>query len=287
MREICGRQVQAVASLFVPAAVRTSLEDPVTNERLRGSVNAAGYSLTEFAAKIGVVPKTAERWITQDRVPRPRLRSLTCGLLQVDELYLWPDLADDPRTQSASRAELIEFFPARSTVPVDLWGRLVGRADECCDLLAYAASFLPEHVDIVPRLIDRARRGVRIRVLLGDPQSAAVALRGEEEGFGDGVAHRIQLSLHYFQEALVVPGFELRLHATTLYASLFRADSAVLANIHVFGSPASQSPVLHLQRIPGGRVFDHYMRSFDRVWDSAKPIPDVHALIKITKGRQA
>ena len=58
---------------------------------------------------------------------------------------------------------------------------------------------------------------------------------------------------------------------TTLYASLYRGDDVMLVNTHAYGSPASQSPVLQLQRLPGGQVFDHYAHSFEEVWATARP----------------
>lgn len=36
-------------------------------------------------------------------------------------------------------------------------------------------------------------------------------------------------------------------------------------------APAGQSPVLHLRRLPGGRMWDHYMRSFEEVWKIGEP----------------
>ncbi len=59
------------------------------------------------------------------------------------------------------------------------------------------------------------------------------------------------------------------MHDTTLYASLFRFDDDMLVNTHVYGAPAAQSPVLHLRRVPGGRMFDHHAASIERVWTSA------------------
>jgi hypothetical protein len=44
-----------------------------------------------------------------------------------------------------------------------------------------------------------------------------------------------------------------------------------LVNAHAYGAPAAQSPVLHLRQLPGGRLFEHYLASFDRVWELAKP----------------
>ena len=66
-----------------------------------------------------------------------------------------------------------------------------------------------------------------------------------------------------------MPGIELRTHATTLYNSIYRFDQDLLVNGHAFGAPAAQSPVLHLRRVPGGRAWDHYMRSFEEVWKIA------------------
>ena len=84
------------------------------------------------------------------------------------------------------------------------------------------------------------------------------------------MAGRTRLTLGLIGPIVGHPGIEVRLHATTLYASLYRADDVLLANTHVLGSPALHSPVLHLQRIPGGQMFDHYAASFERAWASAR-----------------
>ena len=66
-------------------------------------------------------------------------------------------------------------------------------------------------------------------------------------------------------------GCEVRLHSTTLYASLFRYDDEILVNPHVYAEPASANPTLHLRRLDGGKVADQYMASFERVWGTAMP----------------
>jgi hypothetical protein len=96
-----------------------------------------------------------------------------------------------------------------------------------------------------------------------------VRRRGEEERIGDGLAARVRLGLLYLQDAIGAPGVELRFHATTLYNSLYRFDDDMLVNAHVYGAPAAHSPVLHLRRLPGGQLFDHYQASFERVWEQA------------------
>jgi hypothetical protein len=96
-----------------------------------------------------------------------------------------------------------------------------------------------------------------------------VRRRGEEEQIGEGMAARIRLGMIYLREAIGAPGVELRFHATTLYNSIYRFDDDMLVNAHVYGAPAAHSPVLHLRRLPGGRLFDHYQASFERVWNHA------------------
>lgn len=244
----------------------------MANERLRGAISSAGFTIDQLADKLGLNPKSVERWITKDRIPHRRHRQAASNLVGVDETYLWPSLADDPRSKTASRAELVEFYPSRSAVPMDLWEGLPKQASERFDFLAYAGLFLPEYVDLVPKLIERAKQGVEVRMLLGDPQGSTVALRGEEEGTLDGLRERIRLCLRYVRDALDVPGFEVRLHDTTLYASIYRADDVCLVNTHVYGSVAAQNPVLHLIRVSDGRVFSHYMKSFEAVWAQGRPL---------------
>lgn len=250
----------------------------MSNERLRGAIADANVTIGTLAEKVGVDPKTVERWITRQRVPHPSHRRGVVAVLGVDETFLWPALLHNARAQSASRAELIEFYPSRSAVPAGMWARLSDNAVECLDFLAYAALGTVEQGNLVERFVARRDAGVRIRVLLGDPAGRMIAQRAREEGQGGTVTARASLSLGYFRDAASGPGLEVRIHDTCLYTSIFRADNDLLANTHVYGSPAAASPVLHLHRVPGGRVFDHYMRSFERVWDSGTPIADTYQI---------
>jgi transcriptional regulator with XRE-family HTH domain len=240
------------------------------NERLRSAITSAGMSSADLAGRIGVDPKTVERWITNNRTPHRRHRLRAASLLGANEAYLWPVVADEPATKVHGRAELVDFFPSRSAVPAHLWRTLMDSATERFDCLAYAGLFLQESHDTVNRLRARAAAGVKVRLLLGDPDSAAVTLRGLEEGLGDGMASRVRLSLRYVDALRDVDGIEVRVHDTTLYNSIMRSDDTLLVNTHVYGAPAAQSPVLHLRRTPGGTVFDHYAESFELVWRDSR-----------------
>lgn len=240
------------------------------NERLRATIAAKSHTIESVAREVKVDPKTVERWITKDRVPHRNHRWQTAQLLGVDELYLWPSV--EAEAKNASTAELVTFYPHRGAVPAALWSSLIDNATSQVDILVYAGLFLfDSNPDLAEQLAEKASAGAQVRILIGDPEAAAVRQRGEEEGIGDDLAARARLSLRYLQPAARTPGVEIRHHSTILYNSIYRFDDDVLVNPHVFGAPAGQNPVLHMRYVPGGRSFRHYMRSVDRVWEQAKP----------------
>jgi len=108
---------------------------------------------------------------------------------------LWPGTAEEPQSFRAAQAELVELFPNRGAVPKALWEHLAREAVESIDLLAFAGSFLHDALPGFTELLaERARAGTRVRLLFGDPTSEAGALRGEEEGIGDLLGKRCELS---------------------------------------------------------------------------------------------
>ena len=76
-------------------------------------------------------------------------------------------------------------WPHRSEVPRDTWGHLFSSAEREIGVLVYAGLFLSEDAGIQKILKDKAAAGVRVRILLGDPDSQVVADRGDDEGIGD------------------------------------------------------------------------------------------------------
>lgn len=247
----------------------------MSNERLRSQIISSGFTIEDLADDLEVDPKTIERWITKERLPHRRHRWKTAELLGCDEAYLWPEVLDQPQTQEASRAEFVALYPHRGAVPHHLWQEFIGKAETSLDVLVYAGLFLVDSFPDLPTVLaNKAKHGARCRVLLGDPESDVVYQRGLEEGIGENLAARIRLSRTYLTSPGPVPGLEIREHASILYNSLYRFDDQLLVNMHVYGAPAPQNPVMHLRRIPGGRLFDHYLAGFDRVWDSATPLAD-------------
>lgn len=240
------------------------------NELLRARIAARWWRPSDLAARVQVDTKTVERWIHTGRVPHRTTRWSVAQALGVDELTIWPEIADQQCTRAASQAELVTVYPNRGQVPPALWTSMIRDAAESISLLVYAGLFwFDAHADLCDLLKSRADAGVGVRLALGDPDAPAIAARGVEEGID--MAARTRLTLGLIGPIVGHPGIEVRLHATTLYVSLYRADDVLLANTHVLGSPALHSPVLHLQRIHSGQMFDHYTASFERAWASARP----------------
>lgn len=240
------------------------------NERLRTTLLRAGVTVEDLAACVGIDPKSVERWISTERVPHRRHRWAAAQRLGVDEAYLWP-AALAGRTQVA-RSELLDLFPSRAAVPRETWLQLMQSAAGNIDVLVFSGTFYSQvQPRVAAQLADRATAGAEVRLCFGDPASEAVAVRDREEQIGDTLAHKIRSSLTYYRPLLEVDGCQVRLHGTTLYNSLFRYDDEILVNPHAYGEAGSANAVLHLRRLDGAGLFDHYVHSFNRVWETALP----------------
>jgi hypothetical protein len=193
--------------------------------------------------------------------------------LGVDEMFLWPDALTNDQVTSASSGELVAIYPHRSSVPGDAWGHLFSAAEEEISVLVFSGLFLAEDAGIQRTFAEKASAGVRVRILLGDPDSQQIAERGADEGIDDFMAVRVRNALVLYKSLRKIDGVEFRFHRTVLYNSIYRADDQLLVNTHVYGLPASHAPVWHLRRIAGGDLVNTYIESFERVWEGATPIP--------------
>lgn len=245
----------------------------MTNERLRDAILGSGLTPATLGDAISVDPKTVERWITQERIPYARHRVRVAELVAEREAYLWPESISVERAESASRSELVELHSHRASIHPDEFKRLFGDAETYIDILMYAGLFLPEHnPHLIDLLRDKAADGVRVRVLVGDPASQAVIVRGYDEGIGDAVAIKVRNSITLLKNQLAkASGVVVKKHGTTLYTSIYRGDDDMIANPHVYGLPAAQAPALHLRRLAAGGLFDTYATMYDRVWEDAQP----------------
>ncbi|MFI5986375.1 helix-turn-helix domain-containing protein [Streptomyces sp. NPDC051555] len=245
----------------------------MANERLRGAIVESNLKLEQVAARLGVSPKTVERWIADPkRKPYRRFQYAIASLLRREVSYLWPDERTSEEVMASSGSEVLTLYPHRSVVPPDTWTKLYSGAAAHFDVLVYSGFWLTEDPRFHRVVRERSADGVPVRFMLGDPNSPAVAVRGEDEGIGAAMASKVRNALLNYAPLFKLPGVEFRLHSTTLYNSIYRADNELLANGHVYGVGAYMAPVLHLQRVPGGELFDTYAESVERVWESSRRI---------------
>jgi len=243
------------------------------NERLRTAMMRTGVTVDDLAQCCGVDPKTAERWLSTGRVPHRTHRWAAAGRLGYEESYLWPEVQRSAaRRAEASQSELVRLYTDRVSVPREVWLRLMTDAREHIDVLVFSGTFYAQtQPKVAQMLADAARRGAEVQLCFGAPDSDAVATRDQEEELGGTLAHKIRSALTYYRPLVGVEGCELRLHSTTLYASLFRYDDEIMVNPHAYGQPASANPTLHLRRLDGGQLVEHYVACFKRVGETAKP----------------
>ena len=217
-----------------------------------------------LAAVVGVDPKSVERWVAQGRMPRARTRAAVAEALNQDEIYLWPELLAAGRSTDAPM-EIVQLWPARDTVPGEVWRSLIGAANSQVWVLVYAGGFIVEAFGLVDRIRELSAAGAQVRVLLGDPDSTQVAQRGVDEGL-PSLPHRAASTYEYLGPVRDLPGVQVRVHSTPLYVSLYRFDEVLMVNPHTHGLPAKDNPILQIRQLQGGRLFAYYAAAFERVW---------------------
>jgi hypothetical protein len=164
--------------------------------------------------------------------------------------------------------QVVAFYPHRADTPKKLWMDLLVHAQEEISLFANASLFLPEeNPEAIEILRAKAADGVRVRILLGDPDHPAMELRGREERLFEAIPGRIRMALAYYRPLVDVEGIEFRLHGTSLYNSIFRYDDQMLINQHIYGTYGYIAPILHIRKMAGGDLFETYMKSFELVWN--------------------
>ena len=243
------------------------------NERLRVALLEHGLTPAELGERLGVDHKTVERWIA-GRAPYRKHRYQVAAQLGKDEGYLWPDALPREQVTAASDSEVMAIWPHRSDVPREAWEQLFAQAQRDIGVLVYAGLFLSEDAAVRKLLADKARAGVRVRILLGDPGSPQVAARGADEGVGEAMAVKIRNALVLYRPLRQVAGLEFRFHQTVLCNSIYIGDDQLLVNAHVFGVTAALAPVWHLKKVAGGEIASTYRESFGRVWETGTPVPE-------------
>ncbi len=240
------------------------------NAALRKALAASRLTETDVAAHLGVDPKTVRRWLSGQR-PYPRHRWALADLLQADEDSLWPQDGQEAKGHAPVSEHVQRVYAHRWQVPREVWWDLFSSAEQEIGILVYSGLFLADDAGILELLGERARDGVNVRVLIGNPESQPVKQRGKDEGIGDALAARTRNAILLLQELRGINDIEIRVHSTVLYNSIYFTEKSLLINKHVYGLPAAKSPVIEVDRLRSTSMADTYLRSFALAWESAEP----------------
>ncbi len=230
------------------------------NERLAEAMARAGMSSTDLAAVAEIDPRTVDRLVAdRSRVPRAHSRHAIAKAVQVPVGMLWPGTSNG----SHGTDELLAVYPSRASMPAGLVMSLLNGAQRQIDILALAAVWLWDAVPgFGPALASKAAT-VPLRICLGEPTGEVVRTRGAEEGIGDLLAGRCRLAVTYAQRFVADVPDAIRLHDTTLYASILRFDDDLLVNWHLYGSAAAEAPMFHLHKMSGYGLAERVASSFE------------------------
>jgi lambda repressor-like predicted transcriptional regulator len=231
------------------------------NERLRTLLVSLDESPAALAAKVGVDPKTVERWLTTDRCPYPRTAHRVARLLEVDVTYLWPNLYAHRQRPVTSGDELVACYPGRAAVPTGLWSRLLTEARTRITIMGDCA--LSEVVPNLPALLaNQAASGVPVRVILTDPATVTNPI--------DAV--RVQTTDATYRPLLDTPGISISSYPAALTTTIIHTDDDLLIRPSIDGCPMAFAPVLHLRQLPGGPLSTLYLTSVDCVLTESTPV---------------
>ncbi|WP_338054691.1 XRE family transcriptional regulator [Streptomyces spiramyceticus] len=238
----------------------------------------AKLSPRRLAARIGVSPKTVERWLADaELVPHARNRVDACRALKVDEEMIWPKAVQD-RVKSGHDRELVHAYPYRSACPSTVWGELVEQADDQIFLAGYTNYFLwLEQPAFAATLRRKIQSGCRVRFLLGDPDGEVTRQREAIEDVALSVSTRIKITLEHLERLGAQDGLEARLSsaedaANHVSLSVFRFDHDALVTPHLARLVGHDSPLLHLRRQGEDGMFDRFAEHAEELWGRATTI---------------
>jgi transcriptional regulator with XRE-family HTH domain len=252
----------------------------IPNEVLRDRIRGKRLSDRRFADVAGVSLKTVQRWLADiDHKVREDNARRAADVLGCTPHDLWPQQYPPSSTTSPSADGARPFVPTvystRTQMPISVWQQHFAEPQHSVDILVLAATFLFDTLDgFVDTLVEAAGRGVGVRMLVGDPDSPSLTLRGEEEDIGEAVVARCRTTVELLAPWASTPGLQIRTHQTTLYSSIFRVDDHILVNVHIYGSPGRNNPVMVFARSDEPRLWATFEQAFNRVWDNAKPLTD-------------
>ncbi|MFH8221439.1 XRE family transcriptional regulator [Streptomyces sp. NPDC018057] len=169
--------------------------------------------------------------------------------------------------------EIIASYPYRSACPRSVWGDLIRDAGSDILLSGYTNYFLwLEQPNLVETLRRKAGAGVRVRVLLGDPDGEVTRQREAIENVALTVSTRIRITLEHLARLGPLDGLEARFSAPQdamnhVSLSVFRFDGDALVTPHLAQLAGHDSPLLHLRGVRPGDMFSRFCDHAEELWE--------------------
>jgi hypothetical protein len=168
--------------------------------------------------------------------------------------------------------EIAAVYPRRTDCPRSVWRSLISEAAADITMAGYTNYFLWLELPNLRAVLRRkAENGCQVRFLLGDPASETTRRREVLENVPLTVSTRIRITLDELAKLGPVPGIEARFSEEHIAMSMFVFDHEMLVTTHLAHLAGHDSPMLHLQRVQDGGLFDRYAYHVAELWKQARP----------------
>jgi len=197
-------------------------------------------------------------------------------------------LADDvligelvQRYQKRSDREILDVYPRRSNVPTEVWDRLISGAKSDITLGGFTNYFFwTERPNFSQTLQEKAAAGVRIRILIGNPDGEVTHRREQIENVPLTLSTRIHITLDELAKIGPLPEIEVRFSEANAEAhvsrSIFRFDRDALVCEHIADRLGHGSITFHLRRLQEDGPFDQYAAHFETLWEGGMIVQPDH-----------
>lgn len=248
-------------------------------------MTTAGVHTDELAQRTGVDAKTVQRWLT-GRTPYMRHRIQIAKVLATDQRTLWPE-ADLPVTAGEDRLEIIAAFAYGDDLHAPDWRAMLTNATGQIDLLDDTLTDILSTPGVTDLLTAKATAGCHVRVLISSPDSFFAQATDLEQDAGDlspaesPTQRQIAVARGHLEPLLQWPGILIREYVAGRFNSILRVDDEMLLTLHLFATPGSRAPLLHLRRQSNDGLFDRFASHYQAIWQHAttpfQPDPELHS----------
>lgn len=160
---------------------------------------------------------------------------------------------------------LVGIWSKRSYLETNEWIEYLKHSDGDIKILCYAMAFLPEHPDFANVINEKLSKGVKIKILFGDPMGSYIDARTIEEKIEGSISDRIKTSIARIQA--ISDKIEILYFNAPLYASIYEFGTKMLVTPQLYGTRGASAPLIMLEKTENG-LFDSYNKYFDDIWTS-------------------